>query len=461
MQEYRIEPTAEPDRRERRPPAGWLFVGNLDGETEAMLRTLLRIGKEWGGRAAFGVVDQGVRSGANFILNIYLARCLPTSEYGAFSVAFVIFLFLAGFHNAFVLEPMIVLGPGRYRENLPSYLRSLLWTHWILSGCMALAAALAAWLLTGTDLKTALLGLAIALPFILFHWTLNRACYLEARTQQAALSSAVYAAILFAGAALLERQGMLGPLGAFLALGISSLIAGLFIWKRSGVSCFQLPAPALHGTQLREVFREHWVYGRWMAALAALSLGTTYIHTLVLAGLLGLEAAGILKAMFNPVQPVAQIITAMSVLALPVLSHDFGVDHTTKVFKKGFLITGVLTALACAYELVLLGFHHPLERFLYGGKFAEYSWLLPLLGTVPISLGMASGCSLVMRAFEKPQHSFYTALWTAPVAVIATVVFTRLWGLNGAALSMVLSYGVGAAAALFLFFLMRRPWLRT
>jgi hypothetical protein len=39
-----------------------------------MLRTLLRIGKEWGGRAAFSVLDQGVRSGANFMLNKIFAQ---------------------------------------------------------------------------------------------------------------------------------------------------------------------------------------------------------------------------------------------------------------------------------------------------------------------------------------------------------------------------------------------------
>jgi len=41
----------------------------------------------------------------------------------------------------------------------------------------------------------------------------------------------------------------------------------------------------------------HWKYGRWIAAQSLLAVGSTYIQSFLTAGLLGLDAAGPLRAM--------------------------------------------------------------------------------------------------------------------------------------------------------------------
>jgi hypothetical protein len=51
------------------------------------LRTLNLI--SWFKKGSLAVLDQGLFSGANFIVNILLARWLAPEEYGAFAVALV------------------------------------------------------------------------------------------------------------------------------------------------------------------------------------------------------------------------------------------------------------------------------------------------------------------------------------------------------------------------------------
>ncbi|GIX47763.1 MAG: hypothetical protein KatS3mg131_1974 [Candidatus Tectimicrobiota bacterium] len=61
----------------------------------------------WARKGGLAVLDQGLFSGANFLVNILLARWLPPEEYGAFAVALSVFYLLAGFHTAVLTEPML------------------------------------------------------------------------------------------------------------------------------------------------------------------------------------------------------------------------------------------------------------------------------------------------------------------------------------------------------------------
>ena len=67
--------------------------------------------------------------GTNFVVNILLARWLTPAEYGAFALAYSVFVLLGVFHIAILIEPMLVFGPGRYRERFPEYLGILLRGH--------------------------------------------------------------------------------------------------------------------------------------------------------------------------------------------------------------------------------------------------------------------------------------------------------------------------------------------
>jgi len=48
--------------------------------------------RRWGLKGGLGILDQGLYSGANFVLGILLARWFSPEEYGAFSAAYSIFL---------------------------------------------------------------------------------------------------------------------------------------------------------------------------------------------------------------------------------------------------------------------------------------------------------------------------------------------------------------------------------
>src|SRR5580704_2972757 len=96
----------------------------------------------WGMRSGFALLDQGLTSGAGFGVNLLLARWMPAEVYGAFVLAFAGFLFISGFYNVLLLDPMSVMGPSRHAERLPAYFRVQIAIHAVLVGALSVGTLL-------------------------------------------------------------------------------------------------------------------------------------------------------------------------------------------------------------------------------------------------------------------------------------------------------------------------------
>jgi O-antigen/teichoic acid export membrane protein len=411
--------------------------------------------RRWGLQGATSILDQGIFSGTNFLVQILLARWFSADAYGAIAVSYVVILFLSGFHNAFVLEPMSVFGPADYDDDLGSYLLAHARIHIALTGLIGAALALgvlaARPLLTQTSpLPPALIGAGIALPFILWTWLARRAAYVIRRPRTALYGSLAYfflSAALF-GAARLTGWLTISPMVPYLILAIASMLAGTLTMLLVLRPLRKLGAHVKRG--LGGILRENWHYGKWIAGSGVLYSTAGQVQTLALA-FAGLAEAGALRAMQNFMLPMAQAITSIAQMALPTLAKDFGDGNIAKLKHKGQLISLVLTLPALVYGVLLLVLQRPLEQLAYGGKFAEYSGLIPLLGLVPILSGFSTGISLVLRAVRWPQHALYVTAASGLSGLITAVLFTWAYGTWGAAASIVVSYGVATGVTLLLF----------
>src|SRR5437667_1415622 len=75
--------------------------------------------------AAF--LDQAILSGANFAIAIILMKTVTKEEYGYYSIAFAISLFLVSLQNAVVTTPLAVLLAGKPAEEMDDYAGALYW----------------------------------------------------------------------------------------------------------------------------------------------------------------------------------------------------------------------------------------------------------------------------------------------------------------------------------------------
>jgi O-antigen/teichoic acid export membrane protein len=430
---------------------------------ESVLETLsanVRAMRKWGVQGGTSILDQGVLSGTNFVINILLARWLSPAGYGAFAVAFALFLFLSGFHNAVILEPMSVFGPAAYADHLRAYFRGQLRISLVstsLGGLVLVGVGFALGRPGGVidpAVGSALTGVGVAMPLILFMWLTRRYAYVAHDPPRALAGSCLYMFGALPAVVLLRQAGALSPFSGYMIMGGASLVSALYvsrIWLLGG------PAQSdRHVSDWRRLVKEQWGYGKWISAASVLSAAGGQVQTVML-GFIALSGAAVLRAMQNFTLPMAQAITSISILGLPFLAESYGRGEVRGVVRRGMVLTLLLFGAALAYEVVLLALHQPLELLLYEGKFAEYSWMIPLLGLVPVFSAFSTGYSLILRAARWPEHYLVVAGVAAAGGLTSMIVFTRAWGVWGTAASVSMSYLCGLVATYALF----RHWSKS
>jgi O-antigen/teichoic acid export membrane protein len=404
-------------------------------------------------RSAASLVDQAFTSSVGLAASILLARWMSTSDYGAFAVAFAAYLFLTVFHNALLLEPTSVIGPASHPQELLPYFRAQLRVHgilvWPLTGIAVMAAAVLWRIIPASPLPGALAGGGAALPLLLLLWLARRMCYVLQKPSIAVIGSTVYFGVSLAGLAALHFTHRVTPADAFLALGFSSLVGACVIFRQ--VKLASVSKHVESNVSWPRVLLENWRYGRWLTGSALFYAVATSTPTFFVAGALGLDSAGVLRAMQIPSLVMTQIIASIGLLVLPELSYDFGSGRLIALRRKAIFVGVGLGTTALIFTLLLALTDAPVEHLLFGSKYAHFARMIPLLAFIPIVNGFGTGYSMALRACQKPHYDLISNAIAAIVSVVSTILLVRHFGAFGAATGMVLSFLAMNAIALIFF----------
>ena len=289
---------------------------------------------------------------------------------------------------------------------------------------------------------------SIALPFFLLLWLARRMCYVVQRPSLAVSGSFAYLVAILIGLFVLRYFGNVSPFSVFLLIGATSMFASAILLWRLAPRKGSASRAAL---STRTVLKENWSYGRWLVASTALFTVSTQTQTFLAAGFLGLGAAGILRAMQIPSLVMTQVTTAAGLLVLPALSYDFGRGLKKRLRQKATFVSLSLTGGALCFAALLAVLAGPAEHLLFGGKYAAYARLMPVLALVPVFAGLGMGYSMALRASQKPHFDLIANAVAAPVGLVSAILFMRWWGLTGAAASMILSF-FAASVVILLFY---------
>ena len=401
----------------------------------------------WLSRVILAVLDQGLISGSNFVIGILLARWLTPEQYGAYALAFSIFLLLSQFYTALLLEPMAVFGGSAYRYRLRGYLGALLWIH--LGGALVvflvlgIAALVARGLGLGGNLPGALAAVAVAAPCLLLFWLVRRGFYLELSPAPAVLGALFYCSLVLGGLFLVYRRGLLSSFTAFVLMALGALTTSVFL--------LLLLRPTLQlrkaAPSLRETWQQHWGYGRWALAASVLLWIPSNIYFPVLSSFSGMGHAGELKALVNLALPIAHTATALSMLFQPYASrvhHERGAARLQAFTRK---VSWLYAGGAAIYWSLLVLFRHQAVHFLYGGNYEGLAQLVPWLALASILQLAIAGPTIGLRAMESPASVFGANFASSGVAILVGIPLAWAFGVRGVVLSMMASSLVGLLTA--------------
>ncbi len=391
------------------------------------------------GKGGLAILDQGLFGGANFVVNILLARWLTPTEFGAFGLAQAVFLLFAAFHSAILIEPMMVFGSGKYADRLQHYLGILLWGHFGLMLPVSLVLVGVAFALReiySVAVEQALLALAATGACMLLLLLLRQIFYVRLQPGWSAMSAGIYCAAGLSCLYAIWTAGYLSSVTAFGALAVGSVSA-------SALSLYRIrPKYFPNGSQLtaRAVAQDHWSYGRWSTATALLMWLPGNIYYTLLPAWVGLEGVAGLKALMNLVMPLLQSISAVSNLVVPQMVRDLREGGTERLAKRIRIGLVVFCAPCFLYLGAIWFFRNEIFGWLYHGKYVEYAaWPLLLVGLLPLCRGIVAIFGGSLRALERPDQIFRSYVVSKVVGLVLGVPLAAWAGVSGAAAGLLLS----------------------
>ena len=389
----------------------------------------------------FSVADQGFSVGGMFLVNIELARTQTKEEYGVFALTYSVFTFLAGLHNAAILEAYTIHGSGRYHAHFSAYSR-LLWRKNIgfafgLTAVLLLSWRALAWTVPALRSRT-ILGMALVCGVLLTASFARRTFYIRRRPDLAARFSSIFLAVCLALLWVSIRTGTLSGFAAFLIVGTSWSVAALFVAKelRGGTASrnFSETEPG-H-------WAEHWKYSRWVLVTALVFQFTTQGYYWLAAGFLSVKDVGDLRALYNVVTPIDQLFVAMVLLILPMMSFRYSSRRMAGLVPLWRSYCIACLAITCGFAFFVNLFGKRIMHVLYAGRFDDIAPLVGILALLPVVMGIGNTINAALKAMEKPQAVFYGYVASGAATFLIGLPLIVYFGLRGAVYGMLVSAGV-------------------
>jgi len=386
----------------------------------------------WIGKGGFALVDQGFVSGSNFLVGIFLARWMPADQYGAYAVGFAVYLLAVMLYQSLLLEPMLVFGSSKYANCVRGYLRSLLSLHWLIALTMSLP--LMGWAVfsysqqRSSGLAAALAGAAVAMPVVLLFWLARRVFYIRNSPAVSAAGAVLYCLVTLGSLVLARKYHLISPLSGLLVMGIGGAVASaaLLIYLR-----IYLPRgggrPALSDT-----WRQHWGYGGWALASAAMIWIPSNVFYPLVTAFCGAAQTGEYKALMNFTLPFFQVCAALSSLALPYAARRHSWHGVAKAGILSRRIALLFTGGAIFYWCIVLLLRDTAFHFLYSGRYTDMGRFLWVIAIGSIFWSAFLGPATTLRAMESPALVLVAATAAGVVTLAIGIPATKYAGIAGA-----------------------------
>ena len=346
---------------------------------------------------AWLMADQGIFAGTNFIINILFARWLLPVDYGMFAVSFSGYLLLSVLHFGAVLEPILVQSAQVEAGRLRSYIVVLIVAHVLMLAGMGVLSGVSfavATLLDAPEVGWTIIGAGFGGSLMVTLLTARRLCLVFLSTRVSALIGILYLASVVVTTYLIHRYGRVSWFDLWLVMGGCSLPCSAVI--------FALLYTSLRGDLpygLGELCRFQWQYARYGFAAAICSWFRVDGVLLLLARLAGLEVIAETRAILNIANPLVNINGALTTSWLVTFSRN---RSWKQLWQTALIYCAAATlALIIAFEIAT-----PLVRWVYGGRYLEGAWLLPLYCVVVALNGVETIFTHFLKALRQLRRGY-------------------------------------------------------
>lgn len=387
-----------------------------------------------------GLLDQIVISASGLILAILVARSVPISDFGAFTLAMTAVYFAASVQNSLVLAPHSVMAaplPGNdFKEATMTGFYAQLVLCLVTAGGFLLAAGIASF--ASDRLAHLFLFGSLASVASQLQDFFRRVLYSKQRVAEAFGNDVVNYGMQAVGLIALYSVGRLDGKSALTVIAVCSASAAVLgMWQTRAALMRPLKLASAHKWAL-----QGWSIGRWLLGSSLLSWLTTSLYPVLIAGFIGLSSVAVLRAAQTLLGPANIAFRFLDTTILPIASVRYSTGGKPALTK---LLTRTLSVMLPGFLLLLLictGMADWLMSTFFGDEYVEGSWILMPLSLSLLLTATSAVLGLGLKAMSRtgPQFVAYLA------ATFANLTFGTLavWqlGLKGALLGILINSGV-------------------
>ncbi len=397
----------------------------------SLRRAILRLS---GGRELSALGDQALVSGANFATNVILARVLGIREYGAFALSWMAVLFVASLQWAFIVSPMMSVGPKQEEQNRPFYYGAV-FIQELVFATLSVAGMLIVLRVSGAHFpQWNVQGLGLPLSFAAFSYLLQdfirRYFFSAGRSRFALICDAISYLTQIPIIVLLSHRPNFSSSKALWIIGATSLISFLAGW-------LWFESIKFRAASLREVTIRHWKISRWLAPSAFMQWSSGNLFIVAAPIYYGAAAAAVLRAAQNIVGVahiwflgLDNVVPAEAARRMHTQGLDAAFSYIKQiVFRWGLITLGFVSIVSLRPDLWL--------RLVYGPKYAGYGHILQLYALLYLMTFFAGPLRAGLQALEYTAPVFWSYSAMTVFSLAFAGPFTRWLGLTGAMLGMI------------------------
>jgi O-antigen/teichoic acid export membrane protein len=374
------------------------------------------------------LADQAMLSGVNFLTGILLARYLGVTEFGIFTLAWLIVEFVQGIQSTLIIMPMMTIGPKQAEHEQTDYYGSVLAQQTAIAVCSTLLF---------------LVGITVASRWFP-DWNLD------------ALTWPLAAAVLVGQYQNFVRRYFFAfghPVVAFFVdfVRYGGQIAILFwllltvemdaartLWVIAGtalasalLAAFFYGTVTWNGPYFRATLARHWTFSRWLLLSELMRWATGNFYMFVAGGLIGAAAVGAIRAAQNLVGlshilllGLENIVPAGAARQLSRNGKAAFLRYMKRVTVLGSLaIGGICLIAAAAPELWL--------ELIYGKEYTGNGHLVRWWAVIYFVAFLADQLSFGLRTLEHTKSVFWAHLATAILSLVTVYPLIAYLGETG------------------------------
>lgn len=390
-----------------------------------------------GGRVrieVWGVLDQTLVSGVNFLTIVLLARALAPSDFGYFVIAFTILQSAGMLQAALVTRPHNVLGATRSGRPYIDYTTAAAATQVGLACALALLAVLGAAVAYAAG--STQWSLCLVLVPALLGWQLQefgrRVLYTERRLLRAFANDVLAYGSQAAALVLLLQRDRLTTTGALVTLAVSfSVGAAALGWQLR---------QHLSGTLNASSLAASWRFGKWLGVAEIGQWFSTHYYIYLAAALLGAVASAALKAAQTLLGPVSVFLTFVTSYLPIVLARELESSGSTRRKVRRSLVAVVP---AVVFYCLLVGlFAESVLGLVYGAEYERYADVVQLFALYYVLLAFSTVAVAALSAQRMTRDVFLGHAAGAVVSLASGWLLLLELGPTGGVVGMLVSWTV-------------------